>query len=336
MTEIDRKKRAMLISGGLLVGGATLSKIVSDEIVPVPNTLNHRLNLGFTFDADEAKHQKLEPDKAFTQLTNMGFSWVRLCWRLSNPQDYNFKNWYSQMDKAKANGLEVVQVVGTRQPYYPEEYLPPGLSRSDSEFSQKYAARIRQSLELMKNSGLIDQVDYWQIGNESLTDFWFSFGPKKEPKSLLEQTQDIIADYSDKPTLMTDFLNPFGPQKSWGEIHATADIPGIDVYPQFGPIKMPIAMVCAVLDTYTRHSIIQPWAPESQILTWIKNIFGLQQHFTDRDRDNLFYSLAQRVSNLGLWESEKWLLPKNSSTLTAVEGYLAQAKTWNNHYAQLS
>lgn len=116
------------------------------------------------------------------------------------PEKYDFQTAAQMIDEAQKRGIEVILVIGHKQPRWPECHHPywyNGLSDVQKEEAQ--LRMVRNAVNYYKQ---FSAIKVWQIENEAL----FSFGEncQQTPRDLVKKEMEIVRAADDRPILLTD------------------------------------------------------------------------------------------------------------------------------------
>ncbi len=147
----------------------------------------------------------------------------------SGVYDFEALDW--QIKEAEKRGIEVLLVVGERQPRWPECHTPSWLSEVPrSEVQEKLKEFIKITVNRYKNS---PAVVMWQVENEPLFNL-FGKCPKSN-KNFLKKEIELVRSLDNRPILITDS----GELSTWRKTAHLGDYFGTTVYrfvynPYFG------------------------------------------------------------------------------------------------------
>jgi hypothetical protein len=116
------------------------------------------------------------------------------------PEQYDFQEAALMLAEAGKRGVDVILVVGHKQPRWPECHHPAWYnSLTEQERADAQLRYVRNAVNYYKQ---FDAIKIWQVENEAL----FSFGPNcpQTPKELILKEMGIVRELDDRPVLLTD------------------------------------------------------------------------------------------------------------------------------------
>jgi len=185
------------------------------------------IEFGVSFNKSYAESLGLDWQKVYLAiLDDLGAKRLRLQgeWDETEPTEgnYNFEAMDWQIDEAEKRGVEVLLVVGERQPRWPECHFPSWLLDSPrSEVQEKNLEMIRATINRYKNSSAIKM---WQVENEPLFNL-FGRCPRSD-KNFLKREIDLVKSLDGRPVLITDS----GELSTWRKTAHLGDYFGTTVY----------------------------------------------------------------------------------------------------------
>jgi hypothetical protein len=144
---------------------------------------------------------------------------------------YNFENLDWEIQEAEKRGVEVLLVIGERQPRWPECHLPSWLADSPrTEVEDEILEMEKTVVQRYKNSKAIKM---WQVENEPLFNL-FGTCPRGD-KNFLQTEIALVKSLDDRPILITDS----GELSTWRKTAHLGDYFGTTLYrvvynPYFG------------------------------------------------------------------------------------------------------
>ncbi len=232
--------------------GANLSRIQAQE---------YGLDYGELYLAvlDDLKVKKLRLPSYWSQIaaTEGEYHWGDLDWELQ---------------EASKRGVEVILVVGKRQPRWPECHLPGWAEElSEEELNSETLKFVEATVERYKYH---DAIKIWQVENEPLLNI-FGECPYRGTTEVLEEEVELVKRLDpSRPVLVTES----GELSSWQRSTKHSDILGISVYrlvwnKYLGFLRWPITpghygrkydLVSWKSDDFIVTELqTEPWAPES-------------------------------------------------------------------------
>lgn len=227
---------------------------------------------------------------------------------------FDFSEIDYMLNETDNRGIDVVLVVGLKQPRWPECHYPAWYKNFTSEEQEKELLDyIIETVEHLKQRS---SVKVWQVENEPL----FGFGPdcSKTDKELLETEIDLVKSLDQRPIMLTDS----GELGRWLPVNKyNPDIFGITMYrvvhnPKLGYFKYPLPPIffrikAGVLKTFTKTENIvgaelqaEPWFAQDLYLTSLED----QKVLMNREifAENIEYAKDVGFPDNYLWGVEWW------------------------------
>lgn len=304
---------------------------LGDLIFKTANPDPPKINYGVTFSPKYASDLKLDWKKVYLEMIDdLGVKKLRLptYWDLGfDVTDY-------MLDLANKRGIEVLLVLGERQPRWPECHIPAwAKALTPSERREKLLEFIKQVVERYKDN---EAVAWYQVENEP---FLTSYGRGCDlyDEKMLKEEIDLVKVISNKPVVVTDS----GELGDWFSALKLADIFGTTVYRDvYGPIlkhttyplpnifyNLKASLVKNILGQKDKKIIIselqaEPWLANNDPLTTSLDdqlkLFPLRKF-----QDNISYVQGLGFETAYLWGVEWWYFMKEHSH----PEYLEYAKT---------
>lgn len=185
------------------------------------------LEYGLTFSDKQARDLGLDWQQVYTEmLEDLGVKKLRLpaYWdeleKQPNQYTWDVLDW--QIEQAEKNNVELIVVVGQRQPRWPECHIPDwALSLSNEERQQKIIEYNAQVINRYKQRAAIR---YWQVENEPFLRY-FGTCPNFDKKFLDEEIA-AVRQLDTRPIIVTDS----GELSLWAPAAKRADIFGSTLY----------------------------------------------------------------------------------------------------------
>ncbi|MBI2607498.1 MAG: beta-galactosidase [Candidatus Doudnabacteria bacterium] len=248
---------------------------------------------------------------------------------------YDFQAVDEMLIEAEKQNIDVILVVGRKQPRWPECHNPAWFDGySSEEQDQEQLKFVKVSVEHFKQ---FKAIKIWQVENEAL--FNFGEGCTNTPKLVLQQEMGIVRALDNRPIMVTDS----GELGRWVPVAKTAkpDIFGTTMYRTIyneytGYLKYPLPpgffkIKSGILRTLTPITDIrgvelqaEPWFKdpieatdlETQMTLMNPKIFadnieyakktGLKEHYLWGVE--WWYWLAHKQGDWGMWQTAKELL----------------------------
>ncbi len=116
------------------------------------------------------------------------------------PEKYDFQIAAEMLEEAGKRNVDVILVVGHKQPRWPECHHPDWYEQLSKQ--ERDAAQLRYIKNAVEYYKQFDAIKIWQLENEAL----FSFGENCPPteQDLIRKQMEIIRSLDSRPILMTD------------------------------------------------------------------------------------------------------------------------------------
>ena len=321
---MTKKKRAWLIGIGifLLLLGIFWYMIKIPRHYPKNINLEHRPNsFGATFSKKFATEIDLDWQEAYQAIINdLGVRKLRLpsYWDEINPDEgvYNFTDLDTMVQLASEKGVEIIIVVGHRQPRWPECHAPSWIMSKEQDQKQKFLLEaIETTVNRYKDN---PQVVAWQVENEP---FLGTFGvcPPLD-REFLDKEVALVKSLTDRPVIVT----ASGEMSSWKEEVKLGDIFGSTLYRVvydhrwgffrhfFGPSFYQLKAKLAGID-YKDAMIIElqtePWVPDGKMIYLSKEDIDISMS-VDQLKANLQFAIDTEFKEVYVWGVEWWYWQK--------------------------
>jgi hypothetical protein len=154
------------------------------------------------------------------------------------PQKYDFSIAAQMISEAQKRGIDVILVLGHKQPRWPECHHPGWYNDLSPE--QRAEAQLRMVKNAVNYYKQFSAIKIWQVENEAL----FDFGDNcpQTPKELIAKEMEIVREADPRPILLTDS----GELGRWVPVmRLKPDIFGTTMYrvvhsPKLGYFKYPL------------------------------------------------------------------------------------------------
>lgn len=312
----------ILISLGLLVLAVSQNiQRVQSQTPPV---------IGVTYSPKYAKQLKLDPKLTFIQLLDeVGIKRVRLplYWdeieKIADYFDFSLIDEYLQ-EAAKRN-VEVILVVGYKQPRWPECFEPRWAKTLPIE--KKEQRILNLVLGEVTHFKEFPAITTWQVENEPFLSFGVcSIDPINREK-LLEKEIDLIKQLDSRPILISES----GELSSWRKGVQISDHLGFTMYrqvwsPLFGEVDYPLfplyyklkdETIRRLLNKQDGKSIIlelqtEPWPASPQHLSQVPIKNQLKFLSLDKFKGNIQFAKETGFQEIYLWGAEWWFFMKQN------------------------
>lgn len=310
------KNTASLISKilGLLLVSLGLY-LLAFASIPTSHLPPPTSNLGVTFSPMYAKYLGLDWQKTYiSSLDDLKIRNLRIptYWSQieNNPGRVDFSEVDFMVQQASLRGVQLIMVVGARQPRWPECHYPDWAKKiSISERQQKTLQFIQTTIN---KYGSNPTITAWQVENEPYAS-WFGEGCDHPDPQFLQSEVSLVKNLDPKrPIIITDS----GEWSLWTKASQNADILGISVYkkafnPNLGYLDYPFPIWSYILKSKLvgKKTIIS----ELQAEAWTKQ--GAKE--TDPDeaakrftvqnlKNNVQFAQKTNFSQIYLWGLEWW------------------------------
>lgn len=237
-------------------------------------------------------------------------------WETVEPKrgEYNFTEIDEMLIEADKRNLEVILVVGHKQPRWPECHHPDWWSAlSEQERNNEQLKFVQKTVEHFEN---YSSIKIWQVENEPL----FAFGPNCPvmSKDLLTSEMELVRSLDNRPILHTDS----GELGRWlPAARMNPDILAPTMYrmvhsPKTGYFKYPLPPIffrikAGIVKTFSNVDTIigselqaEPWFSESLPMTDLKNASSLMNPKVFAS--NIEYAKSAGFGENYLWGVEWW------------------------------
>lgn len=305
-------------------------------------TSDNHPKTGLTFSPRYAEELGLNPEQVFDEMiTELKPKIVRLpiYWDEVEKEKgfYDFSQIENYMTRLKNNKIEVVPVLGFKQPRWPECFQPLwSKTEQEAEFTKSILSLVEKEVNQLKK---YPNIRYWQLENEPFLDFGICPRPNYQ---RVQEEYKLIKSLDDRPILMTDS----GELSTWIPVLDLTDVFGTTLYrtvwnPWFGIVEYPWPPMFYQLKAQTvkflsgnlsKEVIIselqaEPWPDEKKSLGQIpiaeqQNLFSTQQLLT-----NVEYAKQTNFTEVYLWGVEWWYFMKQNG----VQDYWLLGKVLIQH-----
>lgn len=281
---------------------------------------------GVTFSPEFTRELKLDVAQTYKSLLDeLGVKHLRLptYWTVIEKKrgKYDFTETDYLLDEAQSRGVEVILVVGIKQPRWPECHIPSWARALSVEDRQQAALLyIKKTVDRYKERG---SIWAWQVENEpTLRHFGDNCG--NPDIGFLKQEVDLVRKLDKRPIIVTGSgeLDPWVIPMQASDIFGTTlyrtvynSILGYTTYPvtpSFYDIKSKI--VRRIFAPRNQKTIIaelqaEPWLsknnPTRTPLTSYQKLFSIKKF-----KDNVEYARKTGIDEAYLWGVEWWYFMK--------------------------
>lgn len=281
---------------------------------------------GVTFSPRYAQSLGLDPKAVYSGiLDEIGVKRLRLplYWdeieKNKDEPDQNYMRYY--LDEAQKRGIEVILVLGYKQPRWPECFTPSWAEKlSDQEFESAILNLVSKEVEAYKD---YSQVKYWQVENEPTLKH-FGQNCKSLGKDFLKKEVERVKSLDERPIIITGSgeLDTWVVPVSLSDVFGTTlyrkvynDIFGFTTYPlppSFYNIKSKI--IKKFFAPGNQKTIIielqtEPWSPKNNLSQ--QHIEEQIKVFSLKDfKENLDFAKKTGFDDIYLWGGEWWYFMK--------------------------
>jgi hypothetical protein len=232
-----------------------------------------QVNFGLTFSDTYAASLGFDSKQVYLDmLEDLRPTKIRLMtyWNEIEPTPGNFQ--FSKIDEmlteAEKRNVEVILVVGKKQPRWPECHQPDWYNSLDSEKQEQALINmLKTSVDHFKS---FKAIKTWQIENEPY--FVFGINCPKQSEALVAQEIALVKSLDSRPVMLTDS----GEQGNWNRtIKSGGDVLGVTMYrlvynDRFGYYKYPLGpwfyrIKAAIFQKFTHKDLVgvelqaEPW-----------------------------------------------------------------------------
>jgi hypothetical protein len=308
------KKILLIILIGIITLGIALLVL---QYTPKPD----RIDYGMSFNTMYALELGLDSRETFDAIIGeLGVKRLRLAahWPMIEPSrnTYDFSELDYQVEKARANNIEVVLAVGRRLPRWPECHVP-GWAKDLTWEEQKTEILEQIKLTILRYQDY-ENIKYWQVENEPYLEvFAKEHCGEFDEDFLLQEIALVKSLDSSRPVLVTDSGN----LGKWFGAYKNGDAFGTSVYvyfwnPELGQFK---TFLPAWFYRIKQNFMKIVYGPKEVILIELSAEPWLLKPITEVDIDTQYdrmnadklndiidYAAKTRLSKQYLWGAEWW------------------------------
>lgn len=250
------------------------------------------------------------------------------------PGKYDFSESEYYLDEAQNRNVDVILVVGFKQPRWPECFEPVWAKQlSHSQRDDKILELVKTEVNHFKK---YPNIVYWQVENEPLLNFGDCEKVSEQTLKRVQAEIKLVKSLDSRPIVITDS----GELSNWTGVRALGDIFGTTLYrtvwnPYFGQLDYPFPPIfygfknwlAEVLTSSTSPVIIselqaEPWVPAQKQITKWEITEQLKAFPPKKIVQNTEYAKQTGFSEIYLWGIEWWFwMEKNGNP-----DYLKEAK----------
>lgn len=312
-------RRLVIIFVILLILSIVLGNAYYDKINPI----DPQVRLGVSYSPEYASELGLDWRKTYLSIINdLQVKKIRLnsYWSEIEPYKGAFRTEQLDylIDQADKSGIDILLVVGKKQPHWPECFVPPWARRLEVEARQQQTLKfIEKIVNRYKNR---PSVKAWQVENEPV----FDWGDTKicDPidREFLKTEVDLVRQLDPgKPIVITDS----GELRPWRTPMQLSDVFGTTMYrkvynPILGYFYWPLppafynlksTLVREIFAQNNTKTIIaelqtEPWLPNHPA---VADLDSQLQTFSPADlANNVTYAKRTGFDEIYLWGVEWW------------------------------
>ena len=285
-----------------------------------------KLTFGVTFSPRYALELNLNPQLTFIRmLDDLKIKKIRfpVYWDEveKSPNKYDFSEIDSYLNQAKAKGVEIMLVLGYKQPRWPECFEPDWSKGLDNEKrKEKIINLVLNEVNHFKSN---PAIRVWQLENEPFLPFGKCSLSPKDRASLLETELSIIRQIDSRPVMITDS----GELSSWRRAMKLGDFFGITMYrqvwnPILGVVDYPLFPLYYQIKSQIMKSLVaqtsketiiaelqmEPWPAKGESLDQISAQKQAEYLPLNKFKANIQFAKESNLSEAYLWGSEWWYL----------------------------
>lgn len=288
--------------------------------------------IGTTFNHLDFAYLGLDPKKSLDTALSMNFSYIRLnsYWNRIEPEpnNYQFSNLHSLLEKCQQAQQKVVLTVGVKAPRWPEfhwpDYIPPEHRNLGHTAAQN---KLLQFIDTTVNAcQKFSCITHWQVENEPLNKRFLE--KKKIPFDFLKKEVSLVRSLDQRPIIINLWGNRIR-RRLLSQAEKLADVIGLNIYQRRFVIKvLGRSIYRGPCPSYKRLAKI---LSESQHPVWVTE---LQAEPWEIDEAAYFSQNPGSLSPAKLRANFKLVkkLPVEQVLLWGLKYWLWQAKQGNDQY----
>lgn len=285
---------------------------------------NMAQKIGITYSTKYAAGLGLDPRGAFLQIVDdLNVKYIRFPIYWDDVEKKRSKFDFSQADYylniARAKKINVILVLGYKQPRWPECFSPEwtkNLTRS-----QKDEAILNLVKEEVSHFKKFDSIKYWQVENEPLFSFGVCERVDEKTRERLQREVAIVKGLDQRQVMVTDS----GELSSWLKTRQISDILGVTLYrtvwnPVFGlndyplpPSFYSIKAKIVKFITGKNHSPViiselqaEPWIPAKKNIIDVPIVDKIKYFPVKKLSQNVEFAKQTGFEEIYLWGAEWW------------------------------
>ncbi|KKQ16112.1 MAG: hypothetical protein US28_C0005G0027 [Candidatus Daviesbacteria bacterium GW2011_GWA1_36_8] len=301
------------------------------------SSFSQKPKLGITYSPRYALELGLDPRENFNKaLDELNIKRLRLpvYWdeveKVEGEYDFSEADYY--LNEAQKRGVEVILVLGYKQPRWPECF-PPSWTKGlrEDQLQSNILKLIDSEVNHFKN---YSNIKVWQIENEPFLDFG-DCSDNPLSKQFVSKEVELVRDLDSRPILITDS----GELTNWVDSMKADDIHGISLYRSvwnpllyntitypFPPIyyKVKADIVKKIVGRPNQESIVaelqtEPWVPAQEtISSW--DVLEQSRVYPSKNLEkNVEFAKNTGFKSSYLWGVEWWYFMKEKGHPEYVE-----------------
>ncbi|OIO45777.1 MAG: hypothetical protein AUJ28_03695 [Parcubacteria group bacterium CG1_02_37_51] len=289
---------------------------------------NKEIQYGATFSHKYAKELGLDWQEAYVNvLDDLRIKKLRLMAYWDELEMAQGQYTYQELDwllaMAEQRQVEVILVIGRRQPRWPECHDPVWLDQSTT--SEQQQAELVMIKSAIKHFQDFDNIIAWQVDNEPFLKV-FGICPEFD-KDFYQEKIALVQSLDERPIIITES----GELSIWAGAAKISPIIGTSVYrstwnPVYGKFFYPlppafyvikeklVKMISPLEEVFVSELQLEPWSDRSIVNIPIAE--QLQLMSIEKFKDNLVYTRKIGFDSIYLWGVEWWYYLKVSHGIT--------------------
>lgn len=289
-----------------------------------PSDMKSKTNLGVTYSPKYALELGIDPETTYIRMLDdlkpkiirLPLYWDELEKTKEGGFDSNYMRFY--IAEAQARDIDLIVVVGVKQPRWPECHIPTWAKRLSRDVYEKEVLRLIKQ-EITAYSGF-SAIKSWQVENEVMLPFGECPKPDQRRYEFLEEEIALVKSLDQRPVILTDS----GELSTWYKIAKLSDIFGFSVYrwvwsPWFGHVKYPLPpvyyhikaniiqfLIAGKKEFFVSELQNEPWLPKPVPLAKADVNEQLKYFSVEQFEDNIAYAKEIGFKDILVWGVEWW------------------------------